>query len=48
MAEGAGPCEAILSTIESMTLLELEMDEATVDGLRHGSGVLVRDQGGPA
>jgi hypothetical protein len=33
-----GPREAIVSRIESMTSVVIEMDEATVDGLRDGSG----------
>jgi len=32
----SGPREAVVSRIESMTSVVIEMDEATVDGLRSG------------
>jgi hypothetical protein len=45
-----GPREVIVSRIESMTSVVIEMDEATVDGLRDGSGDggFVCGGGGPA
>jgi hypothetical protein len=45
-----GPREAIVSTIESMAAVVIEMDQVTVDGLRDGSGDrgFVRGGGGPA
>jgi hypothetical protein len=35
-----GPCKAIVSPIERTTLAAVEMDEAAVDGLHDGRGVL--------
>ena len=44
-----GPREAIVGRIESMTSVVIEMDEATVDGLRDSSGDGgVARGGGPA
>jgi hypothetical protein len=47
---GSARADAIVSRIESMTSVVIEMDEATVDALRHGSGGggFVCGGGGPA
>ena len=39
-AKRAAGCAAIVMTMESVTLVVVEMDEATVDGLCDGTGVV--------
>lgn len=39
-AKTAAGCEAIATTIESVRLVVVDMDEATVDGLGDGSAVI--------